>query len=75
MTDMKSKTITLSEVCKTHKLCPRVSRMLLREAAKDDKKHPNLSKHKPRTTWIWSQGSKALDEAMNVLMPNIKKAA
>ncbi|MDP7143114.1 MAG: hypothetical protein QF692_08890 [Alphaproteobacteria bacterium] len=65
---MTTQTITLKEICKEHKLCPRLSRMLLREAAKDEKKNPNLTKHhKPRTAWIWSKGSKALDEAMNIL--------
>lgn len=64
------KTISLKEICKEHKLCPRVSRMLLREAAKDEKKNPNLAKHhKPRTAWIWTQGSKAMDEAIVVLKP------
>ena len=60
--------ITLKEICKEHKLCPRLSRMLLREAAKDEKKYPNLAKHhKPRTGWVWAKGSKALEEATAVL--------
>lgn len=62
------KTISLKDICKENKLCPRVSRMLLREAAKDEKKNPNLAKHhKPKTAWIWSEGSKALEEAMGIL--------
>jgi hypothetical protein len=71
------KTITLKEICKEHKLCPRLSRMLLREAAKDEKKYPNLAKHhKPRTDWVWPEGSKALEEATAVLKPNmVKKSA
>jgi len=71
---MTDKTITLKEICNEHKLCPRLSRMLLREAVKDEKKYPNLVKtHKPRSTWIWSQGSKALEEAINILKPVEKK--
>ena len=67
---MTTQTITLKELCKEHRICPRLSRMLLREAAKDEKKNPNLAKHhKPRTTWIWSKGSKALDEAIAILKP------
>ena len=64
------KTVTLQEICKQHKLCPRISRMLLREAAKDDKKHLHLAKlHKPRTAWIWPAGSKSLEEALAALKP------
>ena len=62
------KTITLKDICKEHKLCPRLSRMLLRDAAKDNKKHPNLAKqHKPRMPWVWNDGSEGLKEAMSVL--------
>lgn len=65
---MTDKTITLKQICKEHKLCPRLSRMLLREAAKDEKKYPNLAKHhKPRSAWIWEKGSKTHDEALNAL--------
>lgn len=68
------KTISLKELCKEHKLCPRLSRMLLREAAKDEKKSPSLAKHhKPRTAWIWTQGSKSLEEALIVLKPHTPK--
>lgn len=71
---MTDKTITLKEICNEHKLCPRLSRMLLREAVKDEKKYQNLAKHhKPRSTWIWSHGSKALEEAINILKPVEKK--
>lgn len=64
----QTNTITLKEICKEHKLCPRLSRMLLREAAKDEKKYPNLAKqHKPRTSWIWTKDSKAFEEAKTVL--------
>ena len=69
-----TKTISLKELCKEHKLCPRLSRMLLREAAKEEKKYPNLAKlHKPRTAWIWSEGSQALEEAIVVLKPQETK--
>lgn len=71
---MTDNTITLKDICKEHKLDPRLSRMLLREAMKDEKKYPNLAKHhKPRSTWIWSQGSKAFDEAINVIKPAEQK--
>ncbi len=72
----QTKTTTLQELCKEHKLCPRVSRMLLREAAKDEKKNPSLAKHhKPRTAWIWPVGSKGLEEALNILKPHAPKKA
>lgn len=68
------KTVSLKDICREHKLCPRLSRMLLREAAKDEKKNPNLAKHhKARTAWIWAQGSKALEEALNILKPEPAK--
>lgn len=71
---IESKVISLKEICRDHKLCPRVSRMLLREAAKNEKKHPNLAKHhKARTAWMWPQNSTALDEALNILMLDTKK--
>ena len=70
---MTTQTITLKDICKEHKLDPRLSRMLLREAMKDEKKYPNLSKqHKPRSAWIWSQGSKALEETLAILKPSDK---
>lgn len=63
-------TVTIKDICKKHNLSPRLSRMLLREAVKDEKSYPNLAKqHKPRTPWIWPKGSKALEEALNVLKP------
>ena len=70
----EANTLSLPEICKEHKLCPRMSRMMLREAAKDEKKYPNLAKnHKPRSAWVWLKGSKALEEAMVVLKPTAVK--
>lgn len=70
---MTDKTITLKDICNEHKLDPRLSRMLLRDAVKDEKKYPNLAKHhKPRSAWIWSQGSKALEETLAILKPSEK---
>lgn len=60
--------ITLKQICKEKKLDPRMSRMLLREAAKDTKKYPALSKNRTaRMPWAWHKGSKGLEEAMTVL--------
>ena len=65
-----NKIITLKDVCKEHKLCPRISRMLLRDAVKDNKKYPNLAKqYKPRNAWEWQKGSKEHEEALKVLKP------
>lgn len=62
--------VTLKQICKEKKLDPRLSRMLLREAAKDAKKYPNLSKGRAlRAPWAWTKGSKGLDEALAVLKP------
>lgn len=64
----ESKTISLKEICRDHKLCPRVSRMLLRECVKDQNRYPHLARyHKPRTAWIWPVDSKSLNEALSVL--------
>lgn len=66
----QTKTVTLKEICREHKLCPRLSRMLLRDAIKDEKKYPNLAKHhKPRTAWMWNINSKELEEAVKILKP------
>lgn len=63
--------ITLKQICKDRKLDPRLSRMMLREAAKDTKKYPNLSKNRTaRAPWAWEKGSKGLEEALNVLKPS-----
>jgi len=62
--------ISLKQICKERRLDPRLSRMLLREAAKDTKKNPNLAKGRAaRAPWSWQKGSKALEEALAVLKP------
>ena len=62
--------VTLKQICKEKKLDPRLSRMLLREAAKDAKKYPNLNKgREARAPWAWAKGSKGLEEALAVLKP------
>ena len=62
--------ITLKQICKEKKLDPRLSRMLLREAAKDKKKYPNLSGNRAaRAPWAWAKGSKGYDEALAALRP------
>lgn len=60
--------VTLKQICKERKLDPRLSRMLLRDAVKDTKKFPNLSKDRTaRTPWVWAKGSKGLEEALAAL--------
>ncbi|MBL8642114.1 MAG: hypothetical protein JNL76_08385 [Alphaproteobacteria bacterium] len=60
--------VTLKQICKERKLDPRLSRMLLREAVKDAKKYPNLSKDRAaRAPWVWAKGSKGLEEALAAL--------
>ena len=47
--------MTLKELCEELKLDPRVTRMKLREAVKNN---PDLAAiHKPRTQWRWLKGS------------------
>lgn len=63
-----SEEVTLKQICKERKLDPRLSRMLLREAVKDAKKYPNLSKDRAaRAPWVWAKGSKGLEEALTAL--------
>ncbi|AEP10383.1 hypothetical protein [Micavibrio aeruginosavorus] len=70
MDNEKTEEVTLKQICKEKKLDPRLSRMLLREAAKDAKKYPNISKGRAvRAPWAWAKGSKGLDEALAVLKP------
>ncbi|MBP7722471.1 MAG: hypothetical protein KA155_08030 [Alphaproteobacteria bacterium] len=70
MDKTKAETVSLKAICKEKKLCPRLSRMLLREAVKDTKRYPALAKaHKARTPWMWTKGSKELQEAMTALKP------
>ncbi len=47
--------MTLKKLCEELKLDPRVTRIKLREAVKNN---PNLAAiHKPRTQWRWLKGS------------------
>lgn len=63
--------ITLKQICKEKKLDPRLSRMLLREATKDAKKYPNISKERTsRMLWAWVKGSKGHEEALIILNTN-----
>ena len=60
MTDI----ITLKQLCAELKLDPREARERLRSAARDPKKHPELTKlHKPRAPWSWVKGSAGEKEA------------
>jgi hypothetical protein len=66
--------ITLKEICQKEKLDTRLARMILREAAKDTKKYPALSKpRKARTPWAWPKGSKGVEEAIVALAILVKK--
>jgi hypothetical protein len=50
-----AESMNLKELCEELKLDPRVTRMKLREAAKNN---PDLAAiHKPRTQWRWLKGS------------------
>lgn len=70
MDKKEGEAVTLKQICKDRKLDPRISRMMLREAARDTKKYPNLSKHRAiRAPWAWERGSKGLEEALAVLKP------
>lgn len=60
--------VTLKQICQEMKLDPRLARMLLRDAAKDKKRYPNLSENRAvRAPWSWPSGSKGLNEALTVL--------
>ncbi len=73
MDKKENEEMSLKQICKERKLDPRLSRMLLREAAKETKKYPNLSKHRTaRAPWAWEKGSKGLEEALTVLNPTQK---
>lgn len=68
MTNDNTTYITLKEICQREKLDTHLARMILREAAKDTKIYPTLSKpRKARTPWTWPKGSKGLEEAMTAL--------
>jgi len=60
--------VTLEQLALEMKLTPRDARMLLRLAAKQTKQYPNLGKdHVPRQPWLWTAGSKALEDARKAL--------
>lgn len=60
--------LTLSDLCTELKIEPRLARMRLRDAAKDNKAYPSLAKeHSPRLPWRWAAGSKSLNEARKAL--------
>lgn len=60
--------ITLDKLCAELKIAPRDARMLLRLAAKQKDKYPNLGQdHVARQPWQWSPGSKGLEEARKAL--------
>jgi hypothetical protein len=61
--------VTLRDLCAELKQPhPKLARALLREAAKDAKAYPALSKaHAPRKAWEFEKGSHALAEARKVI--------
>lgn len=64
----KTEMVTLDQLAREMKMPPRDARMLLRLAAKQKSKFPNLGKeHVARQPWAWAPGSKALDEARKAL--------
>lgn len=70
----QSDILTLSDLCTELKVEPRLARMQLREAAKDNKSYPNLAReHTPRLPWRWAAGSKSLSEARKALTASPNK--
>lgn len=68
MTDTKSKTITLHDLCTELKVKPREARMILRLAISKKAEFPALADgHVARQPWQWDVGSKALAEAKKAL--------
>lgn len=68
MTDKTFEIVTLKQLCDELKLDPREAREKLRAAARDPKKHPELTKlHKPRAPWSWVKGSAGEKEARSML--------
>lgn len=64
----KVELVTLDQLAHEVNLAPRDARMLLRLAAKQTRQYPNLGKeHVARQPWLWTVGSKALDEALKAL--------
>lgn len=58
MTDKAPEIITLKALCAELKIDPKEARESLRDAVRDPKKYPELSKsHKPRSPWQWIKGS------------------
>lgn len=69
LTSPKVEMVTLDKLAREMKVPPREARMLLRLAAKQKSKYPNLGKeHVPRLPWSWAPGSKALEEAKAALV-------
>ena len=66
--DQTGSAVTLKALCKELKLDPRLAREKLRVAAREPKKFPELCRcHKPNTSWEWTRGSQAENEARSVL--------
>lgn len=64
MTDKAPEIITLKALCAELKIDPKEARERLRDAVRDPKKYPELSKsHKPRAPWQWLKGSTDEKEA------------
>lgn len=64
----KAEVVTLDQLAREMKVPPREARMMLRLAAKQKSKFPNLGKeHVARQPWSWAPGSKALEEARKAL--------
>jgi hypothetical protein len=60
--------VTLKQICAELKIHPRDARVLLRMAARDTKKNPELAKsHKPGHAWEWPKSSPALKEVRAAL--------
>lgn len=60
--------VTLDQLAREMKVPPREARMMLRLAAKQKSKFPNLGReHVARQPWSWTPGSKALEEAKKAL--------
>lgn len=61
---------TLKQLCAEMKLDPREAQERLRDAIRDPKKYPELTKtHKPRGPWQWVKNAPAEKEALGLLAP------
>lgn len=68
MTDKAPEIITLKALCAELKIDPKEARERLRDAVRDPKKYPELSKlHKPRSPWQWVKGSAGDKEVRELL--------